>query len=49
MKTNVRFIDIHNHVLPTVDDGSKSIEMSVEMIKSIFTMAYRFNLNATQL
>lgn len=33
MKTNVRFIDIHNHVLPTVDDGSKSIEMSVEMIK----------------
>ncbi len=26
-------IDIHNHILPGVDDGSKSIEMSIEMIK----------------
>ncbi|PKK98496.1 MAG: hypothetical protein CVV57_07240 [Tenericutes bacterium HGW-Tenericutes-2] len=26
-------IDIHNHILPNVDDGSKSIEFSLEMIK----------------
>jgi protein-tyrosine phosphatase len=26
-------IDIHNHILPNVDDGSKSIEFSIEMIK----------------
>ena len=27
------FIDFHNHLLPGIDDGSKSIEQSVEMIK----------------
>ena len=26
-------IDIHSHILPLVDDGSKSIELSIEMIK----------------
>ena len=26
-------IDIHNHILPSVDDGSKSWEMSVEMCR----------------
>ncbi len=26
-------IDIHSHILPGVDDGSKSIEVSIEMIK----------------
>ena len=26
-------IDIHNHVLPNIDDGSKSIEMSLNMLK----------------
>ena len=26
-------IDIHNHILPSVDDGSQSIEFSIEMIK----------------
>ena len=26
-------IDIHNHVLPNIDDGSKSIEMSLRMLK----------------
>ena len=26
-------IDLHNHVLPNVDDGSKSLEMSLEMLK----------------
>ncbi len=26
-------IDIHNHVLPNIDDGSKSVEMSLRMLK----------------
>ena len=26
------FIDIHNHILPGIDDGSKSIEQSLEML-----------------
>lgn len=27
------FIDIHNHILPGIDDGAKSIEDSIELIK----------------
>ena len=27
-------IDIHNHVLPNIDDGSKSMEMSLNMLKN---------------
>jgi protein-tyrosine phosphatase len=26
-------IDFHNHILPNVDDGSKSLEMSIDMIR----------------
>ena len=26
-------IDFHNHVIPKIDDGSKSLEMSIKMIK----------------
>ena len=26
-------IDIHSHILPGIDDGSKSIEMTLDMIK----------------
>jgi len=26
-------IDFHNHIIPNVDDGAKSIEMSIEMLK----------------
>ena len=25
-------IDFHNHLIPEVDDGSKSIEMSIDML-----------------
>ena len=28
----LKLIDLHNHVLPNVDDGSKSLEMSLEML-----------------
>lgn len=27
-------LDIHSHILPKMDDGSKSVEMSVEMLRS---------------
>ena len=27
-------IDFHSHFLPKIDDGSKSCEMSVEMLKA---------------
>jgi len=27
------FVDFHNHLLPGIDDGSKSIEQSLEMLK----------------
>ena len=27
-------IDFHNHILPAVDDGSNSLEMSLNMIKN---------------
>ena len=26
-------IDFHNHILPNVDDGSSSLEMSINMIR----------------
>ena len=27
-------IDFHNHVLPNIDDGSKSMSMSIEMLEN---------------
>lgn len=30
------FVDIHCHVLPKVDDGSTSMEMSIEMLKMLY-------------
>ena len=27
-------IDFHNHILPCIDDGSKSIEMSLSMLNT---------------
>lgn len=29
-------IDIHSHILPGIDDGSKSIKMSLDMIKNSY-------------
>ncbi|MBA65876.1 MAG: hypothetical protein CMG55_08765 [Candidatus Marinimicrobia bacterium] len=29
-------IDIHNHIFPNIDDGSKSKEMSIEMLKNAY-------------
>ena len=27
------FVDIHNHILPGIDDGAKSVEESIDLIK----------------
>ena len=29
-----KMIDFHNHVLPNIDDGSKSMSMSIEMLEN---------------
>ena len=29
-------IDIHNHILPNIDDGAKSKEMSIQMLKNAY-------------
>ena len=29
-----RFVDIHNHILPGIDDGAKSVTDSIELIKA---------------
>ena len=29
-------IDFHNHIIPNLDDGSKSVEMSINMIKEAY-------------
>ena len=29
-------IDIHNHILPNIDDGSQSMSMSIDMLKNAF-------------
>ena len=29
-------IDIHNHILPNIVDGSKSTEMSLNMLKNAY-------------
>lgn len=35
------FIDIHSHILPNVDDGSKSLEQSLNMIKTAYCEGIR--------
>ena len=34
-------IDFHNHILPNVDDGSKSLEMSLNMLREAESRYYR--------
>ena len=40
-------IDIHNHILPNVDDGSKSINMSMNMMKHAFEQGITEVVNTT--
>jgi len=36
MKASVQLIDFHSHILPNMDDGSSSVEMSLQMIQTAF-------------
>ena len=40
-------VDIHNHILPNVDDGSKSINMSLNMMKKAFEQGVTKVVNTT--
>ena len=40
-------IDIHNHILPNVDDGSKSLDMSINMMKHAFKQGVTEVVNTT--
>ena len=35
------YIDIHSHILPGVDDGAKSMEMSMQMIDMAYAQGIR--------
>ena len=36
VKRGELMIDIHSHILPLVDDGSKSVDMSLEMLDQAY-------------
>lgn len=33
--------DIHSHLIPSIDDGSKSLENSIEMISELYRLGYK--------
>ncbi len=34
-------VDIHSHLIPNIDDGSQSMEQSIEMIESLIRLGFR--------
>ena len=38
-------IDFHNHILPQIDDGSKSLEMSINMLRMAESQGIRDVVN----
>ena len=34
-------VDMHSHLIPGIDDGSKSLEDSIEMIRNFVGMGYK--------
>ena len=41
LKRNYLECDIHSHLIPCIDDGTKSIDESVEIIKRLRKLGYR--------
>jgi len=39
--TNPLAVDIHSHLIPTIDDGSKSIDNSIELILALKELGYK--------
>ncbi len=35
------FVDMHSHLIPAIDDGSKSLEESVSLVKSLKELGYK--------
>ena len=44
-KSIINMIDFHNHVLPDLDDGSKSLEMSINMIREAVSQGIKEVVN----
>ena len=42
-------IDFHNHILPNVDDGSKSMEMTLNMLRTASNQGIKKIINTTHL
>tara|TARA_R110001632_G_scaffold63318_2_gene151381 strand:- start:34735 stop:35475 length:741 start_codon:yes stop_codon:yes gene_type:complete len=36
-----RFVDIHSHLLPGIDDGAKNLEHSMELIKKMYALGIK--------
>ncbi len=34
-------VDMHSHLIPGIDDGSKSMEESIELIKALYNLGYK--------
>jgi protein-tyrosine phosphatase len=35
------FVDMHSHLIPNIDDGSKSLDESVELVQKLKTLGYK--------
>jgi len=40
-KENLYSVDIHSHLIPGIDDGSKSMEESVELVKTFHSLGFK--------
>jgi len=40
-KENLYTVDIHSHLIPGIDDGSKSMEESVELVKTLQSLGFK--------
>ncbi len=40
-KTTLSKVDIHSHLIPSIDDGSKDMESSIELIRELQSLGYK--------
>lgn len=41
MSIMTKYIDIHSHILPGVDDGAKDMEMTIQMVDAVYSQGIR--------